>query len=192
MSDWERELSDAFLEDVEDVEALVNGLGAPEVRPEGGLRAALLAAATPSGRFARFKQTVARLLDVDETRAETTLDRIDQPDAWYQSALPGMELVDIDGGPAVKEAIVGWVRLGAGTQFPEHTHGGEENVMVIQGSLQDDLTGQIFRPGDVAKMPAGSTHSFTVRPGPDLVYLLVVQKGVTIAGQFYAYDDPRV
>lgn len=192
MSDWERELSDAFLEDVEDVEALVKGLTAPTAKPDGGLRAALLAAASSEGRFARFADVVAKLLDVDRARAATTLDRIDTPDAWYSSALPNMDLIDIEGGPAVAEAVTGFVRLPAGTQFPEHTHAGEENVLVIQGSFQDDQSGVIYRPGDVATMPGGSTHSFTIRDGPDLVYMLVVQKGVTIGGEFFGPDDPRV
>ena len=129
---------------------------------------------------------------MDEARAKEILDQIDDPSAWYQSELDFMTLVDIEGGPAVSEAITGFVRLPAGVHFPPHEHHGEENVLVIQGSLEDGVSGRIFRSGEIATMPEGSTHDFVVRPGPDLVYLLVVQKGVTIAGRFYGHDDPRV
>lgn len=192
MSGWEKDLTDAFLDEVEDPETLVKRLEAPAVAPDADLKKALLGGAQLTGRFARFADVAAELLDVSATQAAAILDRIDDPSAWYQSALPDMELVDLEGGPKVAQAITGFVRLPAGAHFPEHEHHGEEHVFVIQGSLEDGPTGTIYRPGEVATMPEGSKHDFVVRPGPDLVYLLVVQNGVTIAGQYFAHDDPRV
>jgi hypothetical protein len=39
-------------------------------------------------------------------------------------------------------------------------------------------------------MPAGSQHSFTAAPGPDLVYLGVVQQGFTVEGSLFGPDSP--
>ncbi len=191
MSRWERDLSDPFLDEVEDAEALVNGAAPAAAAPDAALRAALLGAARLEGRFARFAEMTARLLDVDEERARATLERIDDPSAWYTSALDFMDLVDLTGGPKVAQAITGFARIQPGAVFPEHEHHGEENIFVIQGSMEDS-EGRVFRAGELATMPEGSSHHFSVRAGPDLVYLLVVQNGISIAGQRYNYDDPRV
>ncbi|MGE0785546.1 MAG: cupin domain-containing protein [Sandaracinaceae bacterium] len=191
MSGWERELSDDFLDEIEDADALVSGLPLGEAKPDDDVRATLLASAVGS-RFERFATATAELLDVDEDTARQLLERIDDPSAWYVSALPVMSLIDLDGGPRVADAIRGFVRLAAGVHFPEHQHHGDEAVLIIQGSLEEVGTQRIYRAGDIARMPAGSTHSFIVRPGPDMVHLLVVQKGLSIAGQSYGPDDPRI
>ena len=75
-------------------------------------------------------------------------------------------------------AIVGFVRIPAGTAFIEHEHLGPEKVFVLQGRFKDGDTE--YGPGDLATMPAGSSHSFDVLPGAPLVYLLVLHGGLRI------------
>lgn len=194
MSRWEDELLDPFLAEVPedaDVRALVEALAPPATAPAPAARDALLGAATSEGRFERFVPTTAALLDVDAAVARRLLELVGT-DAWYTSRIPDVSLIDLEGGPRVQGAITGFVRMPAGAAFPEHEHLGPETVFVLQGSFVDEASGAIVRPGERAEQPTGSTHRFTVRPGPDLVYLVVGQTGIRIGDQTLGPDDPRV
>ena len=195
MSTWEDDLLDELLTEAPELQALAEALPWDGPSPEGG-RDRLLAAAHVDGRFERFVETVAAMLDVETDTARELLDRIGAPDGapdgWYESMLPDVSLIDLEGGPAVANAITGFLRMPAGAEFPEHGHLGEEKVLVIQGSFEDLSSGRIVRPGDVAKMSEGSAHAFRVRPGPDLVYMVVAEGGIRIGDQVLGPDDPRV
>jgi hypothetical protein len=142
------------------------------------------------GRFYRFTDHVARLLDVAEDKARELLDRAADPSAFVAGLVPGMGLLNVQGGPAVAHAITGFIRLPSATQFPEHKHLGQESVLVMQGRIQDGA--DVAGPGDLITMPAGSSHSFFVPPGPDLLYLAVVQDGIQVGDAIVTPDDPRV
>lgn len=195
MSRWEEDLVDRFLAEVpedEDVQQLVDALADADAPPPGDLRARLMSEATVEGRFERFVETAAGILDVDADRMRELLDSTGDPTAWYRSRLPGVELIDLDGGPRVANAIRGFVRMPAGAEFPEHSHLGEEKVFVLQGSFVDGASGRVYRAGELATMPEGAPHGFRVRPGPDLVYLFVAQTGIRIGDEDISPDDPRV
>ncbi|HEU4534106.1 MAG TPA: cupin domain-containing protein, partial [Polyangiaceae bacterium] len=64
-----------------------------------------------------------------------------------------------------------------GSAFPRHKHLGDEYAFVLQGEFTDDQGGT-YRRGDVLFMPGDSEHSFTVAPGEDLLYALILYKGV--------------
>ena len=81
----------------------------------------------------------------------------------------------------------------SGGQFPPHTHLGDEAVLVIQGYYVDDVSGQEYGPGDVARLPGGSAHSFSVlAASTGLLYLAVIQEGLQIGDEVMRYDDPRM
>ncbi|MEQ9072676.1 MAG: cupin domain-containing protein [Sandaracinaceae bacterium] len=202
MSHWEKELIDGFLADVPEdgVDALVSALSESSalgessasqspVSPPSDLRARLLGAARHEGRFARFAAQVAELLDIDEGKANALLDGIAVPDNWYDSPIEPIRLYDLEGGPKVQAAIRGFVSMPAGSAFPEHEHLGTEHVLVVQGSFEDS-SGAVHHPGDVVRMEGGTSHAFTVRPGPDLVYMFVGQGGVKIGDMVFGPDTP--
>lgn len=197
MSRWEDELVDAFLADLgasDGLDPLVDAAtwasGAAPL--PAGMREAILASARTEGRHERFARDVARLLDVDEGRARELLDGIDRSESWVAGPLPDVSLYHLEGGPQVADAITGFVRLPQNAIFPEHRHLGDEAVLVVQGSFVDGVSGAIHRPGDVVHMPAGSAHDFRARPGPALVYLVVVRDGVQIGDVIMRADDPRM
>lgn len=195
MSGWEDDLVDPFMAELpaEDVEALVATLeGAASVSPAQGARAQLLSQLSGRGRFDRFAETVGALLDLTPEHARTLLDGIGDPASWYDAPLPDVSLYDLDKGPSVKNAITGFVRMPAGAVFPEHEHLGDEAVLVVQGSYVDGVSGRIHRAGDLVRLPPGTSHDFRVRPGPDLVYLAVVQKGIKIGDDEIGPNDPRM
>lgn len=140
-------------------------------------------------RFERHADSVAAMLDIGRTRALELLARLDESTAWEPGLFPGMVLQHAAGGPRVSNAITGFVRLAQGSVFPEHEHLGFEQVLLLQGRCKDGDA--IFGPGDTVQMSAGTSHSFQVCPGPDLVYLAVVQEGLKIGGMVIGPDDPR-
>lgn len=160
------------------------------IAPAPSLRDALLSAARVEGRFDRFAPVVAELLDVSEARAIELLDGIAREDVWAGSPVPGVRLYHIEGGPKVAGAITGFVHMHAGTVFPEHRHLGDEAVLVVQGSFEDGVTGQVHRAGEVVRMPASSAHDFRARPGPALVYMVVLEQGLQIGDAVIGPDDP--
>jgi quercetin dioxygenase-like cupin family protein len=187
------DLLDPFLRETEGADVLpaiaaqVTGL-----RPSAGLRARILEAATGEGRFERFAAVTAELLDLPVAGAQALLDRLSDPGIWSPGLVPSMTLCHVQGGPRVKGAITGFVRIASGSGFPDHEHLGDEEVLIIQGSCIDSIGGKLFAPGDRVAMPSGSIHSFDVRPGPDLVYLAVVFGGIRVGGQELLADDPRL
>lgn len=192
MSRWEDELVDRFLAELpeDDVDALVSALGADSA-PLASIRDALLAEARTEGRFDRFAARVAELLDLDERQASALLDGIGCVESWTDGPAPGVDVFHVQGGPKVANAITGFVRMAGGVVFPEHRHLGDELVLVIQGSFEDGVTGRVHRAGESVPMPAGTAHDFRARPGPALVYLVVLEDGLQIGEHVVRADDPR-
>ena len=193
MSVWDEDLVDPFLAEISDEEreALARAVAQEVATPPVGLRERLVAEAALDGRFDRYAPAVAALLDIDEATAKTLLDGIGQSELWYRGLVPDVDLYDVEGGPSVTDAITGFLRLPAGTPFPEHGHLGTETSLIVQGSATDDR-GTIWRPGDVVVVTADEVHSFRARPGPDLVFLVVAQQGVRFGDTVLGPHDPRM
>lgn len=178
--------ADALAEDLAAAAAL-----APAVAPSPAVKARVLASIDAANRFERFVDVVASLCDVAQEQASALLSAIDDASRWLFGPADGVELFHIDAGPARADAIVGFTRIAPGKSFPQHAHVGDEVVVVLQGSYVEP-DGTVRRTGDRVEMKAGTAHSFTARPGPPLVYLVVVDKGITFAGDdFVGPDDPR-
>jgi hypothetical protein len=156
-----------------------------EVEPGPTARERLLAAVPATGRFARFAEATAKLLDLGIEQAKALLDRLED-ESLFSNELPGISFFWCEGGPAVANAVRGFVRVKAGTAFPEHEHIGEERVLVLQGSFVDETRGLTFTPGDSDVMPAGTSHDYYVPDaGPDLLKLSVTQAGLRALGHEY-------
>jgi anti-sigma factor ChrR (cupin superfamily) len=150
--------------------------------PSSGTRARVLRAAALEGRLHRFTEQVASLLDVDVPRAGVLLDALHDP-AVFVEEMPGIHFCWVEGGPAVERSVKGFLRIAAGTDFPTHTHVGEERVLVMEGSLVED-DGTRRRPGDVVTMPPGSTHRYGVPAnGMDLLMLAIVDEAYVLDGE---------
>lgn len=180
-------------DDLDDLDAellaeLVDSLAAAP--PSASLKDRLMKSIESEGRFGeRFAERMAVITDLARDKAKELLDAIDDAARWVEGGLLGVNLFHIDGGPRVAGAIVGFVRMAPGAVFPEHTHVGHETVLVIQGGFIDS-SGAVHRAGEEVNMAAGSTHSFTAAPGPDLVYLGVVRDGFDIGEAHFGPDSP--
>lgn len=149
------------------------------VKPRPAARTRLLAAAEPRSRMEGLVERVAAFLDLGFEAARRVLKLIDDTAAWVSTPLPGITLCDLEGGPAVAGARVGLVRILPGLTFPEHTHYGDEHVMVLQGAWRDD-SGRIRGRGESEHLGPDTTHEFTALEGPDLIYLVVLYRGISL------------
>ncbi len=142
-----------------------------------GLQARLWETVAQSCRLEEFVQPLAKMLDVASSRAREMLGWIDDLNMWEAAPVPSFSLMHLEPGPSVQAANVGSVKVLAGADFPHHTHDGEEIVFILQGGLRDS-SGTISRRGDVVRAPDDSEHSFQALPGPDLIYLVLLERGV--------------
>ena len=152
----------------DDGEALAAAaLALPPAAPPASLRARLLAsaAAEPAARFSRFLDRLAAMIDLARDKVAELVARIDDDAPWV-SGPAGTMLFHLPSGPRLEAQNVGFVRLPAGASFPQHRHDGWERVLCLQGSFVES---------------DGSEHSFSVLPGPDLVFLAILQRGILFA-----------
>jgi putative transcriptional regulator len=146
--------------------------------PPRELKQRILDAAGPGGRFEAFCARVAGMLDLAKDKARELLGWIDDPERWGRGPA-GVQLIHLPPGPAAAAFNCGFVRMAAGSQFPLHRHGGAEHVLVLQGGFCDD-DGRVYHRGDEALKPPGSEHQFDVLPDGELIYLVVLEGGLTI------------
>lgn len=165
-------------------------LSMPPVPPSPQTRQRLLASVAHVSRFDAFSAQVAKLIDVTADTARGLLARIDDAAAWVATPLEGIWSYDLDGGPAVAEAVVGFVKVKPGVTFPEHSHVGEDAAFVVQGSCAE-ADGRISKRGDLIVMAPGTAHELRALPGPDFIYLGVAQQGFIVFGQHVKKGDPR-
>ncbi len=80
---------------------------------------------------------------------------------WVASPAAGVSrrLLERDGGEVARATSI--VRYAPGSAFDAHTHGGGEEILVLEGTLQDEHG--VYGPGTYIKNPVGSAHApFTV------------------------------
>ena len=165
-------------------------LSAPPVQPVPSMRDRLLASVAVTSRFAAFADQVASLLDVTVEKSRELLARVDDASAWTQTPLEGVSSYDLDGGPAVADALVGFVKVQPGHVFPEHEHVGDEVALIIQGA-SIEASGRVARRGDLVRMGRGSAHELKALPGPAFIYLGIAQQGFMMFGMHIKKGDPR-
>lgn len=163
----------------------------PAAAPPSALKDRLMksaAAATPSERFDAFVERIAQLTDLAKDKAAALLDALDDAARWVGGGTD-TAIFHVDGGARVANAIVGFVRLREGTQFIEHEHVGDEVMLILQGGLV--MNGVTYRAGDEVRSKGGTSHTFVAAPGPDLLYLGVIDGGMKIDGNLIGPNDPN-
>ena len=64
-------------------------------------------------------------------------------------------MIERDGGEVARATTI--VRYAAGSAFASHTHGGGEEILVLEGTLHDEHG--VYGPGTYIKNPVGSSHT---------------------------------
>ncbi len=88
---------------------------------------------------------------------------------WHKSPSPGVERMMLDriGGEVARATSL--VRFAPDATFAEHTHGGGEEFLVLEGAFGDEH--DIYPAGYYVRNPVGTSHS--PRVGPDGCLILV-------------------
>ena len=179
-------MSDLLEKAVMSAEASLVDTPAPRPSPSEGLRSRLLEGAVLSGRFERFVGVASRMLDLNADETRQLLDRVDSKDSFAEE-LPGVEFFWLPGGPKTEGAVRGFVRVDRQAELPPHVHLGEEQVLVMQGTYVDSLTGERFGPGEILTGDPAADHTFHVdAAGTHLLLLVVVMGGYEVAGMTIA------
>lgn len=172
--------------------AFLLAASAPPVEPSDAAKARLDAALAYGGPFAPLTDALARLADLGRGAMEKLLQAIPDVSQWEAGPGEGIRIFHLDGGPATAGAVVGFVKIPAGGFFPEHTHSGEETVIVMQGTLIDSFDGSRAQAGDRVVRTHGSTHVVHAGDDEDLIFLVVVFNGVYVGEDFIGPNDPRL
>lgn len=75
---------------------------------------------------------------------------------WVASPQPGVERVMLDRIGEEQARATSVVRYAPGSRFPEHTHPGGEEILVLKGTFSAD--GEDFPAGWYLRNPPGSAH----------------------------------
>jgi hypothetical protein len=129
----------------------------------GGLDRLMNAVGEPPLRYAPFFERLGELWDLPEAEVRGVLERTRDAKAWKRAPLPGLELIDVHGGPRVASSRAYLARFGPGMTFPSHRHEGHEDVLILDGSYADS-DGRVYRAGDMHTMSSDTEHSFTIAP----------------------------
>lgn len=116
-------------------------------------------------RFDHLVPNVAALFDLSESAARKLLGRIDDESAWLEGPSAGVLLMPVHAGPRREGLVTTLLKLAPGAQFPLHTHGAHEEVLVLEGGYRDDQSGVEMWRGRLDERDEGTTHSFTALEG---------------------------
>ena len=147
------------------------------VAPPSDVKARLLAS-TGGGRFEKFADRMAKLLDVTIDRARELLGLIERPASW-ENPVPGISLIHFEGGPAYAAADCGFVRIAPGCKFPWHTHRGEEVSVILSGTMRD-VDGRVLGAGDELVHQQGTQHELTNGGDADVIYVVRAMNGIEV------------
>ena len=64
------------------------------------------------------------------------------------------------------------LRVGGGRRVPEHSHGGQELTLILQGAYRDRFG--VFAAGDIADHDEDVEHQPIAEPGEDCICLVAV------------------
>lgn len=168
------ELAADFAPDVAEELFASAALGLPRRAPSPPLRDRLLAGLAPV--WQRYEAAFASLIDLDLNTARAILARAESAQQWVDGPAPGISLFHIEAGPARAGADVGLVRLGAGVEFPQHSHLGHESILVLDGGYTDS-GGYELAAGNAEQREVGHDHHFVAGPH-GVVFAVVLYEGV--------------
>ncbi len=179
---WREALGDDNSADFELAARLPELLEPDRAAPRAGLERLLETVSEPPLRYAPFFDRVGALWDLPEAEVSKTFAELKKPSAWKWTALPGVRVLPVVGGPRTEGAETFLVRFAPGTRFPRHRHPGPEALLVLEGSYTDS-EGRRVAAGDLHEMAPGTEHGFLVGKGEPCIGA-AVQHGREFTGLF--------
>lgn len=149
-------------------------LAQAKAAPPPALRASLLAALDSRAEvpYSGFARRLQRMYALDEQETLEVLRKSADPAQWEDQGF--ISLLHFSAGESLPGTHAGFMRLSAGLRFPRHRHVGQEHMLMLAGTLQDEDSGTIYHPGDFLQMEPGSEHAFTILPPHDGVFAILL------------------
>jgi anti-sigma factor ChrR (cupin superfamily) len=138
-----------------------------------------LMASVGGGRFGAFAARLAKLYDVTVERAHELLGLMDRTASW-RPQIPGVSLIDFDGGPAAAAADCGFFKLSPGALFPPHKHLGEERTIILAGQIRDVVNDRICSAGDEYVQVEGTSHYLQCVGPEECIYAARAINGIDV------------
>ncbi len=105
---------------------------------------------------------------------------------WVDSPMPGVQRMMLDRvGDEVARAT-SLVRYQPGATFSRHTHGGGEEIFVLEGAFGDEHG--VYPAGSYLRNPIGSAHTPRVGPEGALIWVKLHQFAADDQAQFVVND----
>ena len=130
---------------------------AVEFGPANG-RSRLDAALAGARRFEHLFDQVAAHFDISREAAQALLEKVDDDSQWSEGPAPGVRLMAVEAGPARAGLISALLSLDPGATFPDHAHGAEERVLVLEGGYRCSTGVEMWR-GELDVSAPGTNHS---------------------------------
>jgi len=143
------------------------------------VRTRLLRSIHESKPLSGFTERLQKLFDFDLEEIESLIAMVSDSihSRWKPTGIPDVQVMHFTGGTAVEAADCGFLRLGSGAIFPEHSHVGDEWALVVQGTIEE-LGGRSFTIGDLAFSRAGSSHTLRVTSTQEALLAIVNFDGI--------------
>lgn len=153
-------------------------------RRSGTLRERVLGSVSPGHRLEGFARRLGRLFDLDDAATRALLANAARgPDSrWLPYGRPGVRALPVTCGPTLSGALGALVHLERGANLPPHRHGGEEQMLVLDGYARESA-GREVAPGDLVTSAAGTAHSFEILEDSPCLF------ACTVAGKIEWVDD---
>jgi anti-sigma factor ChrR (cupin superfamily) len=145
-------------------------LGAQPVEPPSELRARVLAAVRGSDAAGGPTPAAAdvQIWNRWTTTGDPKFYTLPAGDDWQRTAIEGIDVrpLHVD---EPSDTVTMLVRMAAGTSYPRHRHGGDEQCYVLQGDLE--VEGRKLRAGDFQFAPKGSIHGVQSTVGGCILFI---------------------
>ncbi|MBD8064921.1 cupin domain-containing protein [Devosia sp. PTR5] len=100
---------------------------------------------------------------------------------------PGVATADLARGRDGRSRLM-LLRVAGGRRVPEHSHGGQELTLILQGAYRDRFG--VFARGDIADHDEDVEHQPIAEPGPDCICLVAVDAKLSFRGRLMQALQP--
>ena len=156
------------------MDALASAAASPEAEPSVALRERLLATRARPGKYGIFADRIARLFGIAVEDAEKLLTAIEAPAAWKPFLVEGTEIIPVDAGKSLGNAIATFVKVHPGARFPDHVHRGAETMVVLDGGFVEPASKVETWRGEETNREDGTEHALVGLPGVPCIAAVVI------------------
>lgn len=100
---------------------------------------------------------------------------------------PGVATADLMRGKDGRSRLM-LLRVAGGRRVPEHSHGGQELTLILQGAYRDRFG--VFARGDIADHDEDVEHQPIAEPGEDCICLVAVDAKLSFRGRLMRTLQP--